>query len=243
MRLTIMGLELMHETYTLMNLRKCFFSMCACLFLSLTSSEAVLAKSMEKVGDLNGHWELVDKISDDFETASKQLNRQMMKDRRLAESENQQFDRKKPKERNKYQSQRAATERQIAKESINKYWGGPDEQMQIMQAKEVKIHVGRKVIILYDSLLKRLLTINPLGRAYSYSGTEVTRDLLGSSLTYSADKKLIIETTGITGIEFSEHYYLEPEKQYLVQELNVQDDQSSTYGLKMIRYFTRAGRE
>jgi hypothetical protein len=235
-----MDLQVMHETYSLMSLRKCFLMVWFAVALFLVSGASVSAKSMESVEDLSGHWQLVGKISDDFEKSSKQLNSQILKDRRLAESENQQFDRKKPKERNKYQAQRDATERQIKKESINKYWGGPDEQMQIMQAKEVKIHVGRKVIMLYDSMLKRLLTVNPQGRVYSYSGTEVTRDLVGGSLTYAADKKLIVETTGSTGVEFSEHYYLDPENQYLVQELNVEDDRSSVYSLKMIRYFVRA---
>ena len=224
----------------LITLRRRFLVVWIFGFCFLVSSQPVLAKSMESVESLSGHWQLLGKVSDDFKKSSKKLNAQIMKDRRLAASENQTFDRKKPKERNKYQAQRRATERQINDNSVNKYWGGPDEQMQILQAKEVKIHIGRKIIVLYDSSLKRLLTINPQGRAYSYSGTEVTRDMVGDSLTYAADKNLIIETSGVTGIEFSERYYLDPETQNLVQELHVEDDRSSVYSLNMVRYFTRA---
>jgi len=225
---------------TLMALRRYFLVTWISVLCFLFFGEPALAKSMESVEVLSGHWQLLGKVSDNFKKSSKKLNAQIMKDRRLKESENQKFDRKKPKERNKYQAQRAATERQINDNSVNKYWGGPDEQMQIMKAKEVKIHVGRKIIVLYDSSLKRLLTINPQGRAFSHSGTEVTRDVVGYSLTYAADKKLIIETTGITGVEFSEHYYLDPETQNLVQELHVEDDRSSVYSLNMVRYFIRA---
>jgi hypothetical protein len=224
----------------LMALRRYFLVTWISVLCFLFFGEPALAKSMESVEVLSGHWQLLGKVSDNFKKSSKKLNAQIMKDRRLKESENQKFDRKKPKERNKYQAQRAATERQINDNSVNKYWGGPDEQMKIMKAKEVKIHIGRKIIVLYDSSLKRLLRINPQGRAFSHSGTEVTRDVVGDSLTYAADKKLIIETTGITGVEFSEHYYLDPETQNLVQELHVEDDRSSVYSLNMVRYFTRA---
>ena len=151
----------------LITLRRRFLVVWIFGFCFLVSSQPVLAKSMESVESLSGHWQLLGKVSDDFKTSSKKLNAQIMKDRRLAASENQTFDRKKPKERNKYQAQRRATERQINDNSVNKYWGGPDEQMQILQAKEVKIHIGRKIIVLYDSSLKRLLTINPQGRALS----------------------------------------------------------------------------
>ena len=94
------------------------------------------------------------------------------------------------------------------------------------------------MVILYDNSQKRLLTINPSGRAYSYSGTEVTNDYVGRSLTYFDGDVLVIETTGTTGMEFIEKYRLEEDTSQLVQLLEIEDDRHD-HTLTMTRYFDR----
>ncbi len=194
------------------------------------------------VEDINGNWVLDSDSSDEFDSASKALNKSIKKARRKAESENQKFDNgPRPRQRNRYDSQVRATEAQIKDSSAVKHWGGPDEQDLIFQTSTIKFYVGRKVVALYGSSQKRMLTINPSGRAYSYSGTEVTDDYVGRSLTYIDGEILVIETTGVTGIEFSEKYNVDKETGQLVQSLEVGDNRSDRV-LKMTRYFNRKGR-
>ena len=83
-----------------------------------------------------------------------------------------------------------------------------------------------------------MLKINPSGRAYSYSGTEVTDDYLGRSLTYFDGGVLVIETTGRTGMEFVEKYRVAEETGQLIQALEIEDDRH-THTLTMTRYFDR----
>ena len=188
---------------------------------------------------LSGNWLLDEKSSDEFDAVSKALNKQLKKARRKAESENQKFDNgPKPRERNRYDSQVRATEAQIKDSTIEKYWGGPEAQNLVFQTDAIKLYIGRKVVVLYGNGQKRLLKINPSGRAYSYSGNEVTDDYLGRSLTYFDEGVLVIETTGTTGMEFVEKYRVAEETGQLIQSLEIEDDRHA-HTLTMTRYFDR----
>ncbi len=199
----------------------------------------VASLNLPAVEALSGDWALDEELSDEFNAVSKALNKAIKKARRKAESENQKFDTgSKPRERNRYDSQVRATEAQIKDSTAEKYWGGPEAQNLIFQTHTIKFYVGRKVVILYDNSQKRLLTINPSGRAYSYSGTEVTNDYVGRSLTYFDGDVLVIETTGTTGMEFIEKYRLEEDTGQLVQLLEIEDDRHD-HTLTMTRYFDR----
>ena len=199
----------------------------------------VASLNLPAVEALSGDWALDEELSDEFNAASKALNKAIKKARRKAESENQKFDTgSKPRERNRYDSQVRATEAQIKDSTAEKYWGGPAAQNLIFQTHTIKFYVGRKVVILYDNSQKRLLTINPSGRAYSYSGTEVTNDYVGRSLTYFDGDVLVVETTGTTGMEFIEKYRVAEETGQLVQSLEIEDDRHD-HTLTMTRYFDR----
>lgn len=207
--------------------------------LFLMAMLCVVSLNLPAVEALSGNWVLDDELSDEFNAVSKALNKAIKKARRKAESENQKFDTgSKPRERNRYDSQVRATEAQIKDATIEKYWGGPAAQNLIFQTDAIKFYVGRKVAVLYGNDQKRLLKINPSGRAYSYSGTEVTDDYLGRSLTYFDGGVLVIETTGRTGMEFVEKYRVAEETGQLIQALEIEDDRH-THTLTMTRYFDR----
>ncbi len=211
--------------------------MIANFFLIVTLSVASLNLLAGEA--LSGNWVLDDELSDEFNAVSKALNKAIKKARRKAESENQKFDTgSKPRERNRYDSQVRATEAQIKDSTAEKYWGGPEAQNLIFQTDAIKFYVGRKVVVLYGASQKRLLTINPSGRAYSYSGTEVTNDYVGRSLTYFDEDVLVIETTGTTGMEFIEKYRVAEETGQLIQSLEIEDDRHD-HTLSMTRYFDR----
>jgi hypothetical protein len=195
--------------------------------------------NLHAVEDISGNWLLDEGSSDEFNTVSKALNKSIKKARRKAESENQKFDNgPKPRSRNRYDSQVRATEAQIKDSSAVKYWGGPETQNLIFQTDVIKFYVGRKIVVLYGGSQKRILKINPSGRAYSYSGTEVTDDYVGRTLAYFEEEALVAETTGTTGIEFSEKYYVDEETGQLVQLLQI-DDARDDHTLNMARYFNR----
>jgi hypothetical protein len=207
--------------------------------LFLMAMLCVVSLNLPAVEALSGNWVLDDELSDEFNAVSKALNKAIKKARRKAESENQKFDTgSKPRERNRYDSQVRATEAQIKDATIEKYWGGPAAQNLIFQTDAIKFYVGRKVAVLYGNDQKRLLKINPSGRAYSYSGTEVTDDYLGRSLTYFDGGVLVIETTGRTGMEFVEKYRVAEETGQLIQALEIEDDRHA-HTLTMTRYFDR----
>jgi hypothetical protein len=55
----------------LMALRRYFLVVWIFVFCSLFLVESVLARSMESMEPLSGHWQLLSKVSDDFKKSSK----------------------------------------------------------------------------------------------------------------------------------------------------------------------------
>ena len=164
----------------------------------LSTAPAVLA------GAVNGTWQLDPAASENLDEAADALNTRLNEEER---SKPQEFERRSSASGgNRYQAQVDAVQRMIREDNRSRAWGGPPEVREMLSAETLKIYQERKVVILYDSARKRLLRINPAGRAFSYSGTETTDDELGRSLTYLDDDALVVETSVYDGSNLVERF-------------------------------------
>ncbi len=209
--------------------------LCAAL---VTLAGSVMVDAADSVPLLNDTWHLVKDESDDFEDSARVLNDKLNTERR--ENAADKFGRQaKPTGSNRFQNQLDATEEMIREDMRAVDWSGSDDQRRILEAKTIKLYQGRKVVILYDGVQKRLLSVNPAGRAYSVSGTELTTDSLGRSLTFFDDGALVIETTVQNGGKLIETYRLAATEARMSQQLSVQERPGGPI-LEMTRLFERA---
>lgn len=200
------------------------------------AATAVMAN--KTIEGLNGSWILDERASDNLEESSHALNNKLNAEWRERRENKFSRDQAKPKSRNRFQNQADSTERMIREDSRSRDWGGADEARAIMEAESIKLYQSRKVVVLYGGDWKRGLVVNAAGRAYSVSGTEITSDDLGHSLTFYDDNKLVIETDRHTGGKLVETYYLDGSPDRLVQAITVQERDGGPE-LEMVRYFDR----
>lgn len=187
---------------------------------------------------LNGTWLLDQRASDTLAAASKVFNDKLNEQRRR--NRRQTFDRT-PSERprGRFDGQVRATTEMISEDMRSHSWGDAPLQRAILNASTLKLYVARKVAVLYDGELRRLLVINPAGRAYSMSGTEITSDAVGRSLTYLEDGQLVIETKVHGGGRMVERYRADDGGERLVMTAELRED-SNIPALTFERVFTRA---
>ncbi|MEQ8231756.1 MAG: hypothetical protein RLW61_15675 [Gammaproteobacteria bacterium] len=187
---------------------------------------------------LNGTWALDEQASTALEDAAKAFNDELNEQRR--NSRRQTFDRDSGgRSRSRFDGQVRATSEMIAEDMRSLEWGEAPLQRDILTAATLKLYVARKVAVLYDGALKRLLTINPAGRAYSVSGTEVTNDEVGRSLTYLENGQLVIETSVHGGGRMVERYRVEDGGQRLMMKAELQERRDGPW-LEFEREFARA---
>ena len=192
-----------------------------CLMLLLVSLLATTSSRASEV--LNGTWVIDEERSTTLEAAGAVFNDELNEARRR--NKRQTFDRSNSnsRARGRFDQQVAATSEMIAEDMRSIKWGDTAMQQDILNASTIKLYVARKVAVLYGSSLKRLLTINPAGRAYSVSGTEVTNDAVGRSLTYLEDGQLVIETSVHGGGRMVERFRYDAAQERLVMKAELQE--------------------
>ena len=201
-------------------------SSCACsarwlaaFVVTVTSYSWVSAE----ITGLNGEWVIDESNSENFEDAGRAFNEAKNEHKRRKEA--QEFNRNSTAGGgNKFQNSANATEEFIREDSRSKAWSVPDELEPMIEAARLKIYVSGKVIVLYGSERKRLLAINPSGRAYSVRGTEFTDDVIGRSLTYIDDAALVVETDLRSGSKLVERYAAGETADTLIETVRIQQD-------------------
>jgi len=208
------------------------------LLVALALVVAGLGAGAEQA-DLNGTWQLDEDRSQDLAAAGRAFNDERNEQERSRRK--QEFDRTSSnnRTRNKFQAAADASEALIREDHRSNVWRVPDDATPIVEAESIRLYVSRKIAVLYDSALKRLLTINPGGRAYSVKGTEITEDALGRTLTYFDDDALVIETDFSVGGRVVERYALAEDGARCVLSLRVQEDARGPW-LEFSREYTRA---
>lgn len=154
---------------------------------------------------LNGTWQLDAAASDDLDQAAEALADRLNAQAR--KSRDERFDRSRTRNTgNRYDRQVEAVESMIREDNRSLDWGGPPAVREMLGVETLKLYQSRKVVILYGGVRKRLLTINPAGRAYSVSGQELNHDELGRSLAFVDDGDLVVETELNSGGQLVERF-------------------------------------
>ncbi len=205
----------------------------AAFVVTVTSYSWVSAE----ITGLNGEWVIDESNSENFEDAGRAFNEAKNEHKRRKEA--QEFNRNSTAGGgNKFQNSANATEEFIREDSRSKAWSVPDELEPMIEAARLKIYVSGKVIVLYGSERKRLLAINPSGRAYSVRGTEFTDDVIGRSLTYIDDAALVVETDLRSGSKLVERYAAGETADTLIETVRIQQDGRGPW-LQFKRQFKR----
>lgn len=188
---------------------------------------------------MNGEWVLDAGASENLEDSSRKMNDALNLKWREKRENKFSKDQHKATGTNRFQNQLDATERMIGEDSRSLDWTGSAEVQRILESKSIKLYQARKIAILYDGKQKRLLSVNPSGRAYSVKGAEITDDGVGSSLTYFDDGYLVIETSPPVGGQLIERYHLDDSQNQMVQELSIEERPGGP-ALEFARRFNRA---
>ena len=183
----------------------------ACVLLGMRPLDA---GALTAVDGLNGHWQIDEDRSDDFDDAAKQFNKDLNESIRR-NSEQKFHDPNKGQKRGQFDGQAYATLEMIREDARSISWDVSDEVRAILEADSIKLYQARKCAVLYGNKLKRLLTVNPKGKAYSVSGEEITSDDVGSSVTYVENGALVIDTDLLEGDELQERYELDADTEHM----------------------------
>ena len=211
-------------------------------FVGLVLLGAMLATQFSVAADatgMNGEWVLDADVSENLKDTARKRNDALNVEWRNKRENKFSKDQHKAKGTNRFQNQLDATERMIGEDSRSLDWSGSVEVHRILESKSIKLYRARKIAILYDGKQKRLLKVNPSGRAYSVKGTEITDDEVGSSLTYFDDDYLVIETSPPVGGQLIERYHLDDSQNQMVQELSIEERPGGPT-LEFARRFNRA---
>ena len=133
----------------------------------------------------------------------------------------------------------AAASKMIADDQREPDWSTVDQVLEMIEAPSIKLYSSRKIAILYGEERKRLLSVNPNGRSFSVSGTTVTQDDIGTSLTYAEDDALIIETDTQWRDRLVERFVLSDTSEQLLITIKLQQVGSGPW-LEYVRVFDRA---
>lgn len=167
-----------------------------------------------------GMWHLNPGASQNLIDETKNLNNRLNAQRREREYEKDPRQ-KKSSSRNRFQATADAVENMIREDSRSIDWAISDDIEMIATCESIKLYQGGKVVVLYGSDLRRLLRLNPQGRAFSVSGQEITKDDVGRSLTFYEDGALVIETKPFDGGRLVERYSVDAESNQLTQSLEI----------------------
>jgi hypothetical protein len=211
---------------------------CAALLLAwLTALPGVACAAAPEA--FNGTWLLDAERSQEFEEAGREFNKRLNEEERSKRK--QEFERPQTASnptRNRFQAQADAAIEMIKEDHRSNAWSVPDNAEPLIGAASIKLYVARKIAVLYDGGIRRLLTINPGGRAFSLRGSEITDDEIGRSLTYFEDEALIIETEFGVGGRLVERYSVAGDGARLVATLRVQEAARGPW-LEFVREYVR----
>ena len=188
----------------------------------------------------NGTWVIDGEESQSFKDAGKERNKELLQERRLKHK--QEFDRSPGTPSNKRGGMHAhafASNKMIREDERPLPWEVTEEIEAMIQAESIKLYYARKIAILYDGERKRLLTVNPSGRTFSVSGSAITKDDIGTSLTYLEDGALVIETDTRWRDRMIERFTLNDTSEQLLLTIRLQQIGEGPW-LEYIRVFDRA---
>ena len=188
---------------------------------------------------LNGNWIVDPSASQTLAEASAAENDRLKQEYLRGKKQKFAKDERPPSGTSRFRAQQDATERMIREEDVGIEWGGPPETRQMIEASSLKLYQANKAVILYDGTRRRLLAINPAGRAYSVSGTEMTSDEIGRSLTYVEDGALVVETDIYNGDKLAERFALGADPDTLEVTIRLKDGNRRPW-LEYQRVFRRA---
>jgi hypothetical protein len=191
-------------------------------------------------GPLNGNWVLDAESSDNFDDAGKRANEEAARIQR--EKKDQKFarDEQKPLSGSRFARQAMSTDMMIREDARSEVWDPPDLVRIMVDAEVVKLYSARKLAILYDAEVRRLLQLNEGGRYYSVSGRELTSDDIGRALAYADDGAIVVETDLIAGGKLIERFELDEATDRLMVTFKLQQRGTGPW-VEFVRFFTRDG--
>lgn len=187
---------------------------------------------------LNGTWQLDAAASDTLEEAAAALNAYLKEEYRRNKEQKFAKDEQVSTRGNRFLAQQRATAMMIRENDFDIDWGGPPEVREMLGAATIKLYQASKAVILYDGTRRRLLAINPAGRAYSVKGTELTTDEIGRSLTFVEDGALVVETDIYNGDKIVERFESVAGSDVLTLTIRLQEGRRSPW-LEFERVFNR----
>lgn len=205
--------------------------------LLLTMSLALAVAALPAfAGAVDGTWRLDAAASQNLEDAAEAFNEALNEKER---DRPQEFEHSSSKRGGgRFQAQADATARMIAEDNRSRRWGGPPEVREMLHAEVLRLYQQRKVVVLYDATRKRLLRINPAGRAFSVSGTETTEDDIGRSLSWLDGDALVVETDVYDGSQLVEHFAVDDSGERLIVSIRQRERRGGPW-LEFERQFTR----
>jgi len=207
------------------------------LWLSLAL--AVLGPVAVSANPLNGTWTVDQALSATLESAADARNKELKEEYRRNKKQKFSKDEQRNRGGDRFQAQLMATEGMIRENDLDIDWGGPPEVREMLAARTIKLYQASKAVILYDGGRRRMLAINPAGKAYSVSGTEVNEDEIGRSLAYVDDGALVVETDIYNGDKVIERFASAEGSNELTVRIQLQEGRRSPL-LEYERVFRRA---
>lgn len=179
----------------------------------------------------NGLWTLNEAESQTFEDAGKERNKESLRKRRI-----------------KHGKELDAAETEFArghgiellrKDQRPRPWSATGGVGEMLETESIKLYYGRKIAILYGAQRRRLLALNPGGRAFSLSGSTVTKDDIGDSIAFLDDRTIVIETDTRWGDKLVERFELNDTSEHLLVTVRMQQIPQGPW-LEYVRVFDRA---
>ena len=194
------------------------------------------------VKSFNGTWTLNEEASQTFKEAGKVRNKELLAERRIEHKK--EFDRSPGTPSGRGQtggiaSHAEASMRMMREDERPPVWEATDEVAQMLEAESIKLYYARKIAILYGAERKRLLTVNPAGRSFSVKGSSITKDEIGTSLTYLEDETIVIETNTRWRDKLIERFELNDTSDHLLVTIRMQQIGQGPW-LEYVRVFNRA---
>lgn len=207
--------------------------------LLLALALAVLGAGAVSANPLNGTWTVDEALSVTLESAAETRNKELKEEYRR--NKKQKFAKDEPRNPggDRFQAQQMATEGLIRESDLDIDWGGPPEVREMLAARTLKLYQGTKAVILYDGDRRRMLAINPAGKAYSVSGTELNQDEIGRSMAYVEDGALVVETEIYNGDKLLERFTCAEGSNELTVQIRLKEGRRRPW-LEFERVFRRA---
>ncbi|MEX2482806.1 MAG: hypothetical protein WD928_18270 [Gammaproteobacteria bacterium] len=198
----------------------------------------LLAAGGVSANPLNGTWQLDAAAAETLEEAAAAMNAHLKEEYRRYKEQKFAKDEQVSTRGNRFLAQQRATAMMIRENDFDIDWGGPPEVRGMLSATTIKLYQDSKAVILYDGTRRRLLAINPAGRAYSVKGTELTKDDIGRSLTFVEDGALVVETDVYNGDKMIERFESSAGSDLLTLTIRLQEGRRSPW-LEYERVFKR----